>query len=1099
MSKKVIEVTSTLHTDKEEYKRAKHLDHILHRPDTYIGSVRQLRKETWCQDFLIEDSVMTESIYKKYTNHSPGLVRIFIEPLSNAIDNYMRSSEADSKGQSYIKVHIASSSGMTTFKNDGRPITLERNRTEGIWNPELIFGNLLTSSNYDDSDQRFTSGRNGYGIKLTNIFSTFFQVKCCDGRLMYTQTFQNNMRHTSKPIIKKTKENPFTEVTYIPDFERFGCKGYDEDMMSMFRKLCYDTAMITGLTICFNTEDINVSIDEYCSMYTHTHPNEIIRFSTSDSDVIVVGSDYFFHMSFVNGIHTDQGGVHLDVWSRFIFKILLTNINLKLKATFTISEIKRYFGIFVISRLVNPEFKGQDKTELIAPKPILPKVLSTKLMKKILEWRIIGKLEDVLRLKELSKLKKTDSKKGGHLSVKTLEDANFAGTVKSSQCKLFITEGLSAKTFAKRIMVCLEGGTDIYGVYPIKGKFLNTRNVASDRISKNKEVTEIKQALGLKYGIDYTENSFLKNLRYGKLVILADADNDGIHICGLILNFIHSLFPSLVNIGFVEMVRTPIVKIYRGKEIISLYDQLEYEKIYKQNRKDKRKLRIKYYKGLGTWSPTENEEYGKEVTFIEFKEDDTSDDSISMAFHESRAAERKQWLLDYSPDNLEPIKIEDTKLPISTFVHNELIRYSTDALSRSIPSIIDGLKPTHRKILYSSFKRRLNDFLKVAQFAGYVAEHTSYKHAETSISGAIIKMGRNYVGSNNIPFFSTGGNFGTRDHGGEDASAPRYIHVKINPVVKKIFKEDDLSLLNYLDEEGQMVEPEFYLPVIPFVLVNGAEGIGTGFSTYIPCYKPSDIIKSIKAYLETGEPLMIDPWYKGFKGTIEGGKSYGILKIEEGKQKVLTAKVTELPIGLWKDKFREHLLDLKQKGKIKNFFQYGGPDDINYHIKFTEYQRKNVTIQGLHLVKGISTSNMVLFDTKGVPKRYESVCDIIREFTDFRIRFYQERKKILLEKLNNVILEKDSRARYIREILEGKLILLNRDESDLITELGKKGYYMKDDSFSYLLDIPNGTLTKQRAKKLENDLVKSRKEIDGLVKTEPIDMFRKEMGECQVL
>jgi DNA topoisomerase-2 len=532
----------------DEYSRLDLLQQILLRPDTYIGAVSHQTQPQWV---CVREDDVNKVIQKEMTSVS-GLVRIFIEVLSNAVDNHWKSKSTRNK-QTLIEVEI-DRDGRTSVMNDGRPISIVKHSEEKMYNPELIFGTLLTSSNYDDTEDRHSSGRNGYGVKLTNIFSTRFKIRCSDGKKTFRQTFSNNMNDRTDPEVAKAEEkNTYTKVVYYPDFTYFKLKEYSKDMIALFKRLVIDTAMYTGITVTFNGEDIKIpSLSKYVEMFPH-NPSETIQLKSSDSTVIFTSAEDAYSLSFVNGVYTEDGGVHLDAWTNLILREMVQIANKALKAKFTIRDVRQYIAVFVVCTLVNPEFKGQDKAKMTAPVPEILKEIPKASVTKMKSWEFIDRLEHVLRGRELVKLKQGDSSRDSHRTVKGLDDANLAGSKHASECTLFVTEGDSAKKFALHLSGALENGTDLYGAYRIRGKFLNVRKAPADIISKNTEVTDLKRALGLKHGVDYSLDKNYNSLRYGHLAILADADVDGIHIASLLLSFIYSLFPGLLQRSFTDL------------------------------------------------------------------------------------------------------------------------------------------------------------------------------------------------------------------------------------------------------------------------------------------------------------------------------------------------------------------------------------------------------------------------------------------------------------------------------------------------------------------------------------------------------------------
>jgi len=241
---------------------------------------------------------------------------------------------------------------------------------------------------------------------------------------------------------------------------------------------------------------------------------------------------------------------------------------------------------------------------------------------------------------------------------------------------------------------------------------------------------------------------------------------------------------------------------------------------------------IKYYKGLGTNTASEGREYFKQLLvhrklFQGIVE--AGGNAIDLAFSKARVSDRKQWLTQtFSAGSF--INPRDEKVSYQDFIDKELIQFSYSDLQRSIPSVIDGLKPSQRKVLYGCFKKKLvKEEAKVVQIAGYIAEHTAYHHGETSLHATIINMAQDFVGSNNVPFLAASGQFGTRALGGKDSASPRYVFTRLNSITRLLFPEEDDSFLEHIEEDGMQVEPKYYIPVIPTLLLNGSDGIGTGW------------------------------------------------------------------------------------------------------------------------------------------------------------------------------------------------------------------------------------------------------------------------------
>jgi DNA gyrase/topoisomerase IV subunit B len=754
---------------KKKYSKIDPIEHILHRPDMYVGSTR---KRT------IEEYVSSESanfnITKKDIESSPAILRIFIEPLSNAIDNAARSKKTKTPCTT-IKVNIDKRSGETTIWNDGEAIAIEQDEDENCYNHSLIFGQLLTSSNYDDEEDRYNiSGRNGLGVKLTNVFSKYFQVKGLDpvNKLTYSQEWTQNMTLPLEPIVEDTDEKKgYTEVSWIPDFKRLNMNEYTQDIIDLYCRYVVDAAMLTGVKVYFNDILIPVkNLKDYSKLYLSSTEQDTIYINNKDSEVVVTPSQGFQAVSFVNGVYTSLGGTHVDAWVESIFRPIVKKLSKPKGSSFNISDVKRFFRIFVSVKVVNPEFESQSKHKLESTVKASAK---TNDINAIMRWSVI---DDIKRSKEIVALKNLERKKKSFVKVEGLDPANNEGGKFGRDCTLILVEGLSAKTYAVQgIEVGAFGkkGRDWFGIYALRGKLLNVRNAKTSSIANNKVVADIIKALGVHNGVDYTLEKIFATLRYGKVMIITDADVDGIHISGLIQNMFHTLFPTLLERSdpFITSMQTPIVRVKLGMKELLFYDEREYKK-YVQTYNGKypnKKINKKYYKGLGTSSSQDiMDTFGRKM--VEFENDENTTFNMHKIFHTKQSDARKVWLENYDPNNVALSwngDREETKvLSISDFLNTEMIKFSLNDCKRSIPGLVDGLKESHRKTLYSCFLRNLKytgKTLKVAQLSGYVAEKSGYHHGEQNLYDTITKMANSFIGSNNIPLLYRDGQFGCVD------------------------------------------------------------------------------------------------------------------------------------------------------------------------------------------------------------------------------------------------------------------------------------------------------------------------------------------------
>lgn len=1125
-----------------KYRKMSPIDHVLNRPNVYVGSTKARESVEFVAEAI--ESKYGYKIVKKNVSYAPALLRIFVEALSNAIDNKERSESQEIRFSS-IKVTIDQETGETSIWNNGYVIPVDIHEEEGIYNHSLIFGHLLTGSNYEDEEDRIISGMNGLGIKLANIFSQKFTVTGLDpvnGKIL-TQTWTNNMKETNGPIVKSTRlKTGYTQVSWIPDFERFGVKGYTDDIISLYTRYVIDAAMLTGVNVQLNEVPIPVKkICNYADLFENP-TDERLSITTDTSQVIVTPCHEYQVLGFVNGVYTKLGGSHVSAWTEALFRPLVEKFNKNCEKNkvpkINISDIIKFFRLIVVSTVIRPEFDGQEKHKLEGPKVIaeIKKSNITTLCK----WSVMKNIESIVHGKEMTVLKKIERKRGTKARIEGYDPANNAGTKHSTNCTLVICEGLSAKTliiagvnkgmFGKK-------GRDWFGILPITGKILNVRNATCKSISSNKVITNIIQALNIKTGVDYTDDKNYKSLDYGKIVCAADQDYDGFHIKGLLMNMFHFLFPTVLqrDASFILSMETPIARIIRPKlgDLI-FYDENNCKKWISEQ---KGKIKMRYYKGLGSTKIEDvYDVYAEKI--IAYKMDESTEESMVKAFHKKYADDRKEWLAEYDPENsafsLDKMdKLSD--VTFTEFIDNTLIQFSVADCARSIPMIVDGLKECQRKVLYAVKKKKLHyssSSLKVSQLAGYTSEQTNYHHGEASLYDTVIGMANNYPGKNNISLLYEDGAFGSRLAGSKDSAQPRYIFTRMDALTELIFRPEDEPLLKPVIDDGDKVQPEFYVPIIPMVLVNGSCGIGTGWSSTVPNYNPEDLIDGIKLWLENnGEMTQYDedsdttfslypdfvPWYREFKGTIEsdGPNRYitrGIVERDE------YATVTELPINMWTDTFKEQCEKLVDEGVIADMRNNSDAKDVLFELQ--EYDNgMECTVETLKLHSYVYTSNMVLFDENNKIHKYNSVDEIMDAFCSIRYEWYTKRKNHQINELIERIRFQSNKERFIKEVRNKSITLMNADvaESSLILELEKRGYDKmqvgkdKDDeygdnseetdvkkSYEYLLRLQVRNFTIDKVNKLRKDIETSEKELKLLRETTEADMWLKDLSEFEV-
>ena len=1090
----------------ETYVKLSPIEHVLKKPGMYVGDL-DFRSE---KQFIYSNN---NEIIEKEINWSPGLYKIVDELIVNAYDQSIRDEMLQQ-----ISVDITPDS--FTIFNDGVGIDVVKHPTHQIYIPELIFGNLLTSTNYNENEQRITGGTHGLGAKLSAIFSKKFTIEVWDNKrsLYYVQTFESNLSKINKPKIEKYKDTKILggiKISIEPDFEKFKTNNFSSDMISLLNRRVVDLIGLCkkDIKIYLNSKQIPRSDDfeSYLQLYHSDQPwfigrcvkNQHWAFAIRFNDGKNISPQT--HISFVNGINTNRGGKHVE----YIIDLLLERMQKIVSPEFTKKLLNDYVTICLKASVINPTFNSQTKEELNTPvtKFGFECLISDSFWSQIKSSDLVNQLKQVVSLSNQKILSKLDgSKKSKIKNLPKLEDANFAGTKKSLDCILILTEGDSAKATAISGISAIPNGRNYWGVYPLRGKLLNVREASTTQINGNQEITDIKKILGLKSGTIYNQDN-VKELRYGAVMIMTDADEDGSHIKGLIINFFDYFFPTLLEVkGFLRILVTPLVKATRSDKVLN-FSNLRAYKVWKDKTLDSHLWKIKYYKGLGTSTSKEAGEYFQSINsntidILDTQKQGTNPD-IQLAFAKEKVNDRKVWLSNYNPDNILQLEPPST-ITIKEFVNQELIHFSNYDNIRSIPSISDGLKPSQRKVLYACLKRNLFSELKVAQLAAAVAEISAYHHGEQSLVSTIINMAQNFIGSNNLNLLVPQGQFGTRLMGGKDHSSARYIYTMLEPYVNKIFNKIDGELLEYLDDDGMQIEPKYYLPIIPTILVNGAEGIGTGFSTFIPNYNPNDIITWLINKLDGKQnKITLVPWYKNFKGKIikyddNTWVSEGAIEIDEKKNELI---IKELPLKMWTNDYKEWLEDfiyeqpklrssstnqklVEQRDLFKSYTNLSSDIEVNFILKFdsdnfnkivemskaTDSDKLNVLLKYLKLYKTIKQSNMNLYNNDYQIKTYKNPEEILDDFYKWRLGFYDKRKELMLEKLNQEIKLVSNQLNFIELVIESDGKIFKLDDTQMNKFLESKKISQINKSYDYLTNMTFKQLTKANLEKLENKL-----------------------------
>jgi DNA topoisomerase-2 len=1148
------------------YKCLTPIEHVLARPNMYIGNIKNEEMVLYIYDNN------SKSLVEKEMEFNSGFERLYEEILLNAYDHFndtLKSTNPVTK----INVIVNQDEGFIEIMNNGEGIPIYEHEKEKILIPEMVFSKLNSSSNYDDTKDRFVAGVNGLGAKLTVIYSTKFIVEtvdCIRGKKFKMIIEDNLLKGVTNKRVTDYKGKSYTKVRYYPDFKRFGLNGITDDMFYYFKKRCYDLIACGSsdnkkckVKLSFNGDNIEIkTFKDYVKLYYDDNVTDKNIFYEKINDkwqfgLVLNSDDTFKQVSFSNGIYTSEGGTHV----KRIMDQIVKAIKNKLKnSKISDSNIRNKFDLFLCCEVNQPAFTSQSKTLLKTPIKEFSSLskISKSFINKILKSDVITDLKSLGQHKESKEMKKNDGKKVVRIKGKNphFDDASKAGSKHSLDCRIFITEGLSAKNFVTGGFKVLDSSK--YGIYPLTGKVMNTLAKSDAAVAKNKVLSELQQYIGLQHKTVYYDDvtgkptklkkgyttKHIKTLRYGGIISLTDEDLDGYHIKGLIINWIFTYWPELLALGFIYSFKTPIVRARKKKEILDFYTLKQFNDWTKDN--NLTHWSIKYYKGLGTWEAADKPKLFKNFDkyLIRYYFDIKSNDNINLAFNDNKKyiEKRKDWLRMIDDENfidyneLTKQRNEFIKVDISDFINLELKRFSYYDNHRSLPSIVDGLKPTQRKIIFGLLDKKLkvnyDNGIKVSQLTGHVSKVSSYHHGEMSIYTTIANMANNYCGTNNINLLAPKGSFGTRHN--PKCSADRYIFTRLEDITKLIFREEDMPILNYLDDEGLSIEPEYYVPIIPMILVNGAIGIGTGYSTSIPLFNPLKIIKILKDKLDEKKDIDYDllPFYKNYKGGIDEYIDEkddnditwiykGIININEKEKKI---HITELPPKLTVTDYKVS----KVKGGFESRYNKKNKKDVDiqfndsmnvetpdfelvfgestkdteeyfkYLMKIYKNDGEEALLKELSLMDSEKSTNMHLFDKNNVLTRYKNIEEIITEYYNVRYEYYIKRKVFVISELERKLKIISNKVRFIKYINSKKIIITNKKKKDIEDVLLKNKFDKIENTYNYLTDMKISVLTLENAEKMENTEDILKQELDEYRNLSVSDLWYDELEELEL-
>ena len=1108
--------------DDEEYATYSEVEHVLNRSQMYVGRRETVR----CQGPTLrrDGKGLVPSEYD--VTVSPIVEKLLDEALVNSVDATLQDDTVTK-----ISVGFDAATGRITVQNDGRGIPVKpMSETNGELVPSVIFGQLRSSSKFDDSKESLTGGMNGYGIKLCNIWSdpaAGFTVRTLhpETKREFSQTWTDHMRSTTGPKTKATQnKRGWVEVSFVPDYARLGIElPLSDAVLCMLRARVYDACACThgGVRVHLDGEPIPLKgAAQFAAATFGARPLAHDTVSSGGVDRLEVYlADGAAHRSmwFVNGLRTRGGGTLMDYVVRKVTEILTAKARERSKnqaVSVRPSLVKENVGFVVVARIPNARFTSQEKD-----------VLETPASKFAFTWTpsasfvtALGKsqvIEQALRAHASTDERKTKSAVRRVSQPSKLDPALYAGR-KGKRCTLILTEGDSAKATVVAAMDVL--GRECYGIFPLRGKPISGYN---PKIFENEEVKAVLSILQIDPFKKTWTAAEIDALPYNDgVLVVADADHDGSHICGLVLCLMHRLVPDIMRQRprFVRKFASPILQAVVGANTHSFLTEQDYRRWREQQAAATlARARVDYFKGLGTWSSADARRFFgqfREHTLALSMRGEECETALKLFFDPSQADERKVLLTDRDLTTL-ALDYSNEACSISEFLHNEQIHFSAEDVVRSIARL-DSFKPGARKTLWAFRKRGYHNRVKVAQAGAGVAEISQYHHGETSLIETICNLAQTHVGTNNLNLLIPKGQFGSRANKRSVHAAARYIFCRLSPLFDLICPKADDPVLVHDVVDGHTVEPVQYAPVIAMPLINGAFGIGTGFSTSVPNYKPQDVVCATKAFLHGGEPSLravaLRPWYRGFYGEVVDvpGKE-GVYELR-GKYELRsqsgapgatadTVHILELPPGKWTSDYRDHLKKTFVDTQIAIKPPIDRSTEHSVHIEIVCDATALANCRGkldamLALTSVERTTNMWLWNVEGKLQKFETPHDIIVACAAHRLKVYDARREHQIRDIERHIRILENKERFIREEREGTIQTRVPDEDAIVAQLREGAYHSTtegDDGFDYLLDLKIRQKTDAAMARLTDDAARRRAELDELRRTTAKDMWLAEI------
>lgn len=1143
--------------------------------------------------FVEEES----KICRKQITTPKLLERMFLEILSNAIDNIYKSREM---GINPGGIEITMDSDTISIKNGGNPIPVGLHKyftKQGAMGTavELIFGVIGAGSNTSESVIKQGGGQNGYGAKLVNVFARLFQVEVGDNIRGFYQNVVWTKNMTEKSLVQivpskytlqdnwiqdvdvygrqmtinvptmipdpaeRYNGENFTKITWKQDFRKMGQQCYTKDELQLYMKYAAEATFHSKVPITFNGKVLNYSnVSDFIKLFNANSSNTPIihyewknqmapQFSGKQLDQYVAAGqltpsveliifdtpDAGQHISYCNGIYNVDGGTHTNTAYQEVLKVIKEVIQstkgfdksgLDL-GKITIADLKKHLTIVVNFRCDEPSFKGQDKELLVKPTPKIN--ISIDEAAKIKKWKVVDRIYTTLTGKHISTAGGKGSGHGGRIKDDfNFEEANWIGTNRQGETVLILCEGDSAGSNLLNWILATPERKYKYAILPLRGKLKNVTDMSVLEMEQVKEIMKIIKYAGLKYGIDYRTPEGIAKLKYGCIYCMTDADTDGSHIQSLLMNFLYRVFPTFIQAGRFFYVPTPVIRVMMTEDVknhVIFYNMHDYEKWVVQN--PNFKGRIKYLKGLASSTKPMVRQDAQVSPIVCGYFDQQAGQALDIAFKKGLTSYRKQWI-NYWRDKIDTdvIRRIDQNNPrmaaveISMYINTKLVEYSIDSFSRALISYKDGLKKSQRQLLHYLLKHwdfghsRASEE-KLSEIAGAASGECKYHHGD--LSDTLARMGCDFPGSNNVPFVSQDGSFGTRNKLGKDVGASRYVETRPAAIMKLIYIKELYNMIERNVVQGKDVEPKWIPSLLPMHVINGFLGVATAYSTESPSYHPIDVIDWLMCYINATDPFPLVPWFKGFTGEIsmeifkgrytkeqkfamqgqeevpyyEGltlttkgfyrviGQRHSQYEEEQNGKKVsMTIPVTdieikEIPIGVGIAKYR---FEVEQNcEKVDD--DMADTDSPNMVIRGW---RGDVNEKTLGMVNRIGMTNITLIDDNSFPIPVRNIYEVLKLYADNMIELFAKLKEKRIGEVTTKIIDKSKIIKLLELILSDTLIYKDTDEDVIARQLAQHGI-----EFSYFEKLGFRGATRQGLEKHRRELLELHQKLKELQET----------------